>query len=70
MALVAEDERPEPVDIAGVRILAVDDNATNRKVVAGMLDAWGCRHTEVDGAGAGARGAAGRATPKETRTAS
>jgi PAS domain S-box-containing protein len=40
------------VDIQGVRVLAVDDNRTNRRVVAGMLDAWGCRHVEVDGAGA------------------
>ena len=39
-----------PVDVAGVRVLAVDDNRTNRKVVAGMLDAWRCRHTEVEGA--------------------
>ncbi len=46
----ADDGRIEAVDITGARILAVDDNATNRRVVAGMLDAWGCRHTEVDGA--------------------
>ena len=45
------DEGLEPLDIAGVRILAVDDNATNRRVIAGMLEAWRCRHTEVDGAG-------------------
>ena len=44
------DELLEPVDIADVRVLAVDDNATNRRVIAGMLDAWSCRHTEVDGA--------------------
>jgi PAS domain S-box-containing protein len=34
-------------DISGMRILSVDDNATNRKVLAGMLSSWGCRHTEV-----------------------
>jgi two-component system sensor histidine kinase/response regulator len=37
----------ETADISGVRILAVDDNETNRKVLAGMLGSWGCRHTEV-----------------------
>jgi two-component system sensor histidine kinase/response regulator len=46
----AEQDAGGLVDVAGVRVLAVDDNATNRKVVAGMLDAWRCRHTEVDGA--------------------
>src|SRR5450759_4166214 len=30
----AGDERLEPVDVAGVRVLSVDDNATNRTVVA------------------------------------
>ncbi|HLA82188.1 MAG TPA: PAS domain S-box protein, partial [Thermoleophilia bacterium] len=34
--------------INGVRILTVDDNATNRKVVAAMLKAWGVRHTEIE----------------------
>jgi PAS domain S-box-containing protein len=38
------------VSLEGVRILTVDDNATNRKVVAGMLDPWGARHTEVEDA--------------------
>jgi CheY-like chemotaxis protein/HPt (histidine-containing phosphotransfer) domain-containing protein len=28
----------------------VDDSETNRKVMAGMLDSWGCRHREVEGA--------------------
>jgi PAS domain S-box-containing protein len=36
--------------VDGVRILAVDDNATNRKVVAGMLGSWGSRHAEAEGA--------------------
>ena len=42
----------ESVDISGAHILAVDDNETNRKVVAGMLESWGCRHEEVGGAAA------------------
>ena len=37
-------------DVTGVRILAVDDNLTNRGVVGGMLESWRCRHDEVSGA--------------------
>ena len=44
-----------PSDVRGVRILAVDDNETNRKVIAGMLESWQCRHDEVDGAAAALR---------------
>ena len=36
--------------MTGVRVLGVDDSETNRKVMAGMLDSWGCRHTEVPSA--------------------
>jgi PAS domain S-box-containing protein len=46
-AAAAVLERWQTADISGVRILAVDDNETNRKVLAGMLDSWGCRHAEV-----------------------
>jgi two-component system sensor histidine kinase/response regulator len=45
-----ELDRLELGTIAGVRVLGVDDSDTNRKVMAGMLDSWGCRHTEVGGA--------------------
>jgi signal transduction histidine kinase/CheY-like chemotaxis protein len=34
----------EGVDITGARILVVDDNETNRKLMAAMLKSWGCRH--------------------------
>lgn len=37
-------------EIRGVRILAVDDNATNRLVLAEQLAAWGVRHTEAESA--------------------
>jgi len=36
--------------IEGTRVLAVDDNPTNRKVIAGMLKPWGVRHVEVESA--------------------
>ncbi len=38
-------------ELRGVRVLCVDDNATNRRVLHGIMGAWGCRHTEVADAG-------------------
>jgi PAS domain S-box-containing protein len=34
-----------PEDLRGKRILAVDDNATNRKIIKSYLKAWQCRAT-------------------------
>jgi signal transduction histidine kinase/CheY-like chemotaxis protein len=38
---------PDDVSLKGMRILAADDNATNRRVLAGMISSWECRHEEV-----------------------
>jgi two-component system sensor histidine kinase/response regulator len=35
--------------LKGLRVLVVDDNATNRRVLTGMLRMWGARPTAVDG---------------------
>lgn len=34
-------------DITGYKVLAVDDNETNRKWLGILLESWGCRHDEV-----------------------
>ena len=39
-------------EIRGHRVLAVDDNETNRLVLNGMLETWGARHEEVEGGAA------------------
>jgi PAS domain S-box-containing protein len=37
------------VDLKGVEMLVVDDNATNREVLCGQLKLWGARVQEADG---------------------
>lgn len=43
----------EQARFAGVRILVLDDNASNRKILATFLDRWGFRHDEAGGVQAG-----------------
>jgi len=38
------------IDLATVKILAVDDNATNRKLITTLLNMWGCRSDVASGA--------------------
>jgi len=39
-------------DVRGTHILGVDDNETSRRVLAGILESWGCRHEEASDASA------------------
>jgi len=45
----AEIERRSPESLGDTRVLVVDDNATNRKVIVEMLTSWSMKPTEADG---------------------
>jgi two-component system, sensor histidine kinase and response regulator len=44
----SEPARVVPDAFRRLRVLAVDDNATNRKLLRMLLGSWGCDHHEVD----------------------
>jgi PAS domain S-box-containing protein len=49
----ARPETAVPADLTGLRVLIVDDNATNREILCTLLGAWGLRAVEAaDGPGA------------------
>ncbi|SDZ30129.1 PAS domain S-box-containing protein [Micromonospora pattaloongensis] len=52
-AAAAPTEPPVPANLAGVRVLIVDDNPTNRTVVRDLVTMWGMRPADVPDGEAG-----------------
>jgi PAS domain S-box-containing protein len=46
----AAPRRPDGADLVGVRVLIVDDNVTNLRVLEDMVTGWGCRAVTATGA--------------------